>query len=250
MKLKVCGMKFNPSEVAQLQPDYLGFIFWEPSSRYFQGEMPELPGTIKKIGVFVDAEIEDVLKKVETFSLDGVQLHGNESPKYCQELRHAKLPARPAGGDSASHSNGIPKQVQDNQLSLRAQSRSEKNKVSTSLDLTIIKVFSIKDSFDFTILEPYEEVCDFFLFDTKGKLPGGNGYAFDWSILKEYPSTKPYFLSGGIGLESMENLKGFLASPASKYCHAIDVNSKFEIEPGHKNITQLEEFKKDLSFRT
>ncbi|WP_420398968.1 phosphoribosylanthranilate isomerase [Flagellimonas sp.] len=231
MKLKVCGMNHNPLEVAQLQPDYLGFIFWEPSPRYFQGEISELPETIKKIGVFVDAEIEDVLEKVETFCLDGVQLHGNESPKYCQELRHAELPARPAGGDSGFQSNGIPKQVRNDSLS-------------------IIKVFSIKDSFDFSILKPYEEVCDFFLFDTKGKLPGGNGYAFDWSILKEYPSTKPYFLSGGIGLESMENLKGFLGSPASKYCHAIDVNSKFEIEPGLKNIVQLEEFKKDLLFRT
>ncbi|WP_431127963.1 phosphoribosylanthranilate isomerase [Flagellimonas flava] len=250
MKLKVCGMKFNPSEVAQLQPNFLGFIFWEPSARYFQGEMPELPKSIKKIGVFVDAEVEEVLEKVEAFSLDGVQLHGNESPKYCQELRHAELPARPAGGDSASHSNGIPKQVQDIQLSLRAQSRSGKNKVSTALDLTIIKVFSIKDSFDFSILEPYEKVCDFFLFDTKGKLPGGNGYAFDWSILKEYPSTKPYFLSGGIGLESVEDLMDFMASPASKYCHAIDVNSKFETEPGLKDIEQLKKFKELLSFRT
>ncbi|TMU50496.1 phosphoribosylanthranilate isomerase [Flagellimonas algicola] len=239
MKLKVCGMKYNPTEVAQLQPDYLGFIFWEPSSRYFEGEIPELPKSIKKVGVFVDAEVEEVLEKVEAFRLDGVQLHGNENPNYCQELRHAVL-------GSTSHTNGIPKQVEDNQLSLRSQSRSGKNKVSTALDLTIIKVFSIKDSFDFSILKEYEDVCDYYLFDTKGKLPGGNGYAFDWSILKDYPSTKPYFLSGGIGLDSIEDLKEFLASSASNFCHAIDVNSKFEIEPGHKSIAQLKQFKKTL----
>jgi len=107
----------------------------------------------------------------------------------------------------------------------------------------IIKVFSIKDSFDFSVLAPYESVCDYFLFDTKGKLPGGNGYTFNWSILESYPSTKPFFLSGGIGLDKAEDLHRFLASNASKYCYAIDVNSRFELEPGLKNTEKLNEFK-------
>nr|WP_299345602.1 phosphoribosylanthranilate isomerase [Allomuricauda sp.] len=219
MKLKVCGMKYNPKEVAELQPDYLGFIFWEPSSRYFEGDIPELPSEIKKIGVFVDAPLEEVLDKIKTYQLDGVQLHGNESPEYCKYLRHAELV-------SASHV-GIPKLVQNDALE-------------------IIKVFSIKDDFDFSILKDYEAFCDYFLFDTKGKLPGGNGYTFDWSILKNYPSTKPFFLSGGIGLDEAEKLQSFLASPASRYCHAIDVNSRFETEPGLKNIEKLKTFKKLL----
>ena len=205
MKLKVCGMNQNPSEVAQLQPDYLGFILWEPSTRYFEGEMPALPTSTKKVGVFVDASIEEVLEKVEIYDLNAVQLHGNESPKFCKTLK------------------------ENNQ----------------SID--IIKVFSIKDNFDFSILKEYEEVCDYYLFDTKGKLPGGNGYAFDWSVLNNYPSTKPYFLSGGIGLDSASKLQAFLDSPASRYCHVIDVNSKFEMEPGLKNIDQLREFKKILT---
>ena len=112
----------------------------------------------------------------------------------------------------------------------------------------VIKVFSIKDKFDFSVLEPYEEVCDFYLFDTKGKLPGGNGYTFNWNVLKDYPSTKPFFLSGGIGLEQIENLKEFLNSDASQHCYSIDVNSRFEIDPGLKNIEKLKEFKKQLSF--
>lgn len=224
MKLKVCGMKYNPVEVAQLRPDYLGFIFWEPSSRYFDGTIPPFSPNIKKIGVFVDASMEEVLQKVKKHSLDAVQLHGNESSEFCKNLK-------------------------DTISSFRAQSRNKDVKnleVSSALDLTsleIIKVFSIKDTFDFSVLEEYESVCDYYLFDTKGKLPGGNGYAFNWTILNDYPSTKPYFLSGGIGLDAVKNLKSFLESPASKYCHAIDVNSRFEIEPGLKHIGQLEEFK-------
>jgi phosphoribosylanthranilate isomerase len=216
MKLKVCGMHHNPTEVAQLQPDYLGFIFWEPSSRYFEGAMPQLPKSIKKVGVFVDATVEEVLEKVVKFQLDVVQLHGKESPEFCEALRHPELV-------SASHKDEAPKQVRGDKLE-------------------IIKVFSIKNDFDFSILKPYEEVCDYFLFDTKGKLPGGNGYTFDWTILENYPSTKPFFLSGGIGLESIEKLKEFMNSQASKFCYAIDVNSRFETQPGLKNITSLKAF--------
>ncbi|WP_127138501.1 phosphoribosylanthranilate isomerase [Flagellimonas oceanensis] len=211
MKLKICGMNHNPEEVATLQPDYLGFIFWEPSSRYFSGEMAAVPSSIKKIGVFVDAPLEEVLEKVAHYQLDAVQLHGKESADYCHELK-------------------------ERFLSFRAQSR----------NLESIKVFSIKDDFDFDVLKEYEEVCDYFLFDTKGKLPGGNGYTFDWSVLEKYTSNKPYFLSGGIGLDSTEKLQEFLNSTASENCFAIDVNSKFETAPGLKNIDDLKVFIESL----
>jgi phosphoribosylanthranilate isomerase len=209
MKLKVCGMKHNILEVAELQPDYLGFIFWEPSKRFFEEELPQVHDMIKKVGVFVDAPVEDVLEKIKTHDLKAIQLHGKESPEFC-------------------------------------------TKVTTALNQTdrpvaIIKVFSIKDDFDFDALKPYEEVCDFYLFDTKGKLPGGNGYTFDWKVLNDYPSTKRFFLSGGIGLGEIESIKNFMQRPESKYCHAIDVNSRFEIEPGMKNIEQLKKFKKLLN---
>lgn len=214
-------MNQNPLEVAQLQPDYLGFIFWEPSSRAFEGEMPNLSKSIKKVGVFVDAPLEEVLEKVALYSLDAVQLHGKEGVAYCDALRHAELV-------SASHKDETPKQVRGD-------------------GIEIIKVFSIKDNFDFSILKDYEGVCDYFLFDTKGKLPGGNGYTFDWSILENYPSTQPFFLSGGIGLESVEKLKEFMNSPASTYCYAIDVNSRFETQPGLKNIASLKAFQEALN---
>jgi phosphoribosylanthranilate isomerase len=212
MKLKVCGMKYqeNMIEVTKLQPDYLGFIFYEKSARFFEGTIPNLPKSIKKVGVFVNASVEEICEKVKKYNLDAVQLHGEESPEFCIAC-HAEL-------------------------------------VEASHPIEIIKVFSIKDDFDFETKKPYEPVCDFFLFDTKGKLPGGNGYAFDWTVLKDYPSTKPFFLSGGIGLEETENVLSFLTSDESKYCYAIDVNSKFEIEPGLKNIELLKEFKNELSF--
>ena len=105
-----------------------------------------------------------------------------------------------------------------------------------ALDIIVIKVFSIKNQFDFKVLEPYEDVCDYYLFDTKGKEPGGNGYTFNWNVLKKYPSTKPYFLSGGIGPEEMEALLLFLKRPESDLCCTLDVNSKFETAAGLKDL--------------
>lgn len=207
MKLKVCGMNLNTSEVAQLQPDYLGFIFWKPSTRCFTGTIPAIPKNIKKVGVFVDASILEITEKVKTFELQLAQLHGSESQAFCAELKKE-----------------IPQ-------------------------LKIIKVFSIKDDFDFGQLKQFEGVCDYYLFDTKGKLPGGNGYVFDWELLKNYPSSKPYFLSGGIGLQEIDSIKKLLKRPEYQYCKVIDVNSKFEDKPGLKNIDKLKEFKEVLPIK-
>ena len=89
MKIKVCGMKVenNIMDVATLPPDYMGFIFYEKSSRYFNAEIPELPESIKKIGVFVNAKIDFIVDKIEKHNLQGVQLHGDESPGFCESLR-------------------------------------------------------------------------------------------------------------------------------------------------------------------
>jgi phosphoribosylanthranilate isomerase len=110
----------------------------------------------------------------------------------------------------------------------------------------VIKVFSINDKFNFDKLKVYEAVCDYYLFDTKGELPGGNGYTFNWQVLEDYPSQKPYFLSGGIGLGELETLQDFLKKPYAKHCMAIDVNSKFELEAGRKKIDELEKFRYEL----
>ncbi|WP_338407651.1 phosphoribosylanthranilate isomerase [uncultured Flavobacterium sp.] len=194
MKLKICGMKYpdNILEVGALLPDYMGFIFWEKSARYFDGIIPELPKSIRKAGVFVNGTVEEIVKKIKKYDLQAVQLHGNESVAFCSNL---------------------------------------KNNIDSTIE--IIKVFSVNDNFNFEVLKPFEEVSDYFLFDTKGKLPGGNGTTFDWKVLEKYPSTKPFFLSGGIGIEELEAVKQIVKTNLPVY--AIDINSKFEIEPGLKN---------------
>ncbi len=241
MKLKVCGMKYteNIQAVATLQPDYLGFIFYKKSSRNFEGEIPKLPPTIKKAGVFVDSTIEFILEKTKKYNLEIIQLHGEETPIYCTKLKQlveqSSIPNKLTTTSSSSSSLS----------SSSSSSSSSSNKKITRIK--IWKVFSIKDQFDFKTLKPYENSVDYFLFDTKGKEKGGNGYTFDWNVLKGYNSPTPFILSGGIGLEEIPQIKLFLNRPESKLLHAIDVNSKFEIKPGFKNTEYLKEFKNLLS---
>uniref|UniRef100_UPI0040484553 phosphoribosylanthranilate isomerase n=1 Tax=Flavobacterium sp. TaxID=239 RepID=UPI0040484553 len=114
------------------------------------------------------------------------------------------------------------------------------------LNVEIIKVFSIGTNFDFSVLEKFLPMVDYFLFDTKGKLPGGNGVTFDWNLLEKYPFDKPFFLSGGIGINELEAIKKFQKTKVAEKCIAIDVNSQFETKPGLKNKIELEKFKKLL----
>jgi phosphoribosylanthranilate isomerase len=205
VKLKICGMKEteNITEISALQPDYLGFIFWEKSKRNMTLDViPELPETIKKVGVFVDASIQEIAAKINQYQLDVIQLHGNESVIFCRNVK--------------------------------------------KLGVEVIKVFSMNSNFNFSLVKEYVLAVDYFLFDTKGKLPGGNGVTFDWKILENYHCDTPYFLSGGIGTTEIDGLKEFLKSPAAKKCYAIDVNSRFEKKPGIKNIIKLQKFKKLL----
>ena len=193
----------NIKEISALQPDYLGFIFWEKSKRNMTLDViPELPETIKKVGVFVDASIQEIAAKINQYQLDVIQLHGNESVIFCRNVK--------------------------------------------KLGVEVIKVFSMNSNFNFSLVKEYVLAVDYFLFDTKGKLPGGNGVTFDWKILENYHCDTPYFLSGGIGTTEIDGLKEFLKSPAAKKCYAIDVNSRFEKKPGIKNKIKLQKFKKLL----
>ena len=215
----------NIQQVAELQPDYLGFIFYEKSKRNFDGIIPELPKSIKKVGVFVNETIDEVLSKIRKHDLQTVQLHGDETVTYINELK--------------CHFEQSEKSYQKN---LKHPLESARGNNS----LEIIKVFGIKDEFNFDILKPYEDVVDYFLFDTKGKERGGNGVTFNWKVLQKYTSKKPYFLSGGIGLENTNNVLSFLRKQQSNYCYALDINSKFESKPGVKKIEELQEFKKNV----
>lgn len=202
MKLKVCGLKYkeNIEQVAAVQPDYLGFIFYDKSKRFIGDDfvMPEISPEIIKVGVFVNAGIEYVISKVMKCDLMLIQLHGDEGVEYCKNLA--------------------------DMLSL--------NKRTESVE--IMKAFGVDESFDFNILTAYQDCCDYFLFDTKTASYGGSGKQFNWKVLDRYKLTKPYFLSGGVGLEEFDRL-----SKLKLKAFAIDVNSKFEIEPGVKDIEAI-----------
>ncbi|PCJ87571.1 MAG: N-(5'-phosphoribosyl)anthranilate isomerase [Flavobacteriales bacterium] len=203
MKIKVCGLRDaeNIRQIAELQPDYMGFIFYEKSPRFWGDLLPfdqRLEG-IKKVGVFVNSTIENIEQKADGFDLDYIQLHGNETAEFCQRLQ--------------------------------------------GKGFKIIKAFQISNDFDFSILKDYKPYCDFFLFDTKTNNYGGSGKQFDWKILENYDNEMPYFLSGGIGLEETEKIKGL----KELTIHAIDVNSKFEIEPGLKEVDKLKQLFSKLS---
>ena len=197
MKLKVCGMRepHNISQLLELRPDFMGFIFYGKSPRNAEGVLnkellKEFPETTKKVGVFVNSPIQAVKEKVREYKLDYVQLHGDESVEYVGEL--------------------------------------------FAIGIKVIKVFSVGEKFDFSQLKPYKGLVDFFLFDTKGKERGGNGKVFNWEVLNDYPYDVPYFLSGGIDLENVKDIVNLKVQP-----YAIDVNSRFELEPGLKDIERL-----------
>jgi phosphoribosylanthranilate isomerase len=212
MQVKVCGMRSpqNISDLLDLPIDFIGLIFYEKSKRFVGKdnalsewiiEHEEDFGLAKKVGVFVNAGIDQILNNTHDFHLDYVQLHGEESPEYCQELRL-----------------------------LWSASSVRKAK--------LVKAFSIDEKFDFARVEPYEAHCSFFVFDTKGADYGGNGTQFDWDLLDAYQGSTPFLLSGGIDLESSEAIRK-LEHPM---LFGVDINSKFESEPGIKDISTVAEF--------
>ena len=203
MKIKICGLKFesNILGLSKLEPDYMGFVFWEKSKRLVIGSTPNLTQTkIKKTGVFVNADFEKIKDKVRVHKLEAIQLHGLESPEFCEKIKN--------------------------------------------LGVEIIKAFSIDENFNFNVLEKYELCSDYFLFDTKGKSPGGNGISFDWEILRNYKYEKKFFLSGGISIESINAIKKIKKLSLPLFC--VDINSRFELNPGEKNIELIKSFKNSL----
>ena len=183
MKLKVCGMKFsdNISEIESLKPDFMGFIFYKKSKRFFNESKLILNDKINRVGVFVNQEINEVIDNIKKYKLDYVQLHGEEDVRYC--------------------------------LSIKSICK-------------VIKVFKIDDTFNFDKVKKFENVSDYYLFDTKTNLHGGSGKKFNWEILKNYNSKKYFFLSGGISENDIEEIKKIRKIYP---IIGIDINSKFEL---------------------
>lgn len=109
----------------------------------------------------------------------------------------------------------------------------------------VIKAFRIGPHFDFKTTKPYHDHCAYFLFDTEGPLPGGNGSVFDWEQLKNYNQKTPFFLSGGIGLGHIGAITEI--RKLNLPIHALDINSKFESKPGLKKMNDIKTFKNQLN---
>lgn len=173
MRIKVCGMREadNIRAVEELGIDLMGFIFWPGSSRYVSHRPTHLPTKCKRVGVFVDATIDNVMSLVEEYHLDAIQLHGHEMPDYLHALRASCM---------------------DN-----------------SYNFVIIKAFNVATPEDLVATELYQDLVDCFLFDTKAERVGGNGTKFDWSVLSHYQGKTPFLLSGGIGPDDAEAVKSF-----------------------------------------
>lgn len=191
----------NILALAKLKPDYLGLIFYAGSKRYVAGSSlslsENLPSGIKVTGVFVNESEEVILAKVKQYQLTAVQLHGQETPEYCLSLQNAL---------QYEHST-----------------------------IEMVKAFGIDDTFNFEVLQAYDQAVDYFLFDTKTPAHGGSGLKFNWQVLERYQMDKPYFLSGGIGLTELAELNK-LEDPR---LYALDLNSKFEVSPALKDIAMV-----------
>lgn len=210
MRIKVCGMT-SADQVLQLDEmgvEFAGFIFYPKSPRYVYRFMPK--ATIKKIrgkginkvGVFVNATVDEVLEAVDDCGLYIVQLHGDETPKYCEKIANY---------------------------------------------VTVVKAFRLRE--DDNVLwkvKDYVDIADMFLFDTEGAGYGGTGKKFDWNVLQGLNIGKPFYLSGGIGPDDIGRLHEFAQEPVAKDLFSIDVNSRFEISPGIKDMNMLQKFIEEI----
>jgi phosphoribosylanthranilate isomerase len=208
MRIKVCSL----TQLDQIQAlddlgvEFVGFMFYPKSPRYIGNllrpeDVRKAKWRTNKVGVFVNATYEEVMRAVDAYGLHMVQLHGDETPKFCERI---------------------------------------------SDQLETIKAFRVgnDENIEWKVRN-YNGSCDLFLFDTAGILQyGGTGKKFDWQVLNDIQINKPFILSGGIGPEDPENLQRFQQGDKGNKLFAVDVNSKFEIRPGVKDLDLLSSFVK------
>ena len=218
--VKVCGLRDgeNIRQIAQLGVDWIGMIFWAKSPRNVTTVPTQAgisPGSgipsPRRVGVFVDEMAQNIITRVVNFRLDLIQLHGHESPTLIRNLRSTLDPAIRPG-------------------------------------IKIIKAISVSSRDDIAAYRQYEDCVDYFLFDTKCQTVGGSGQHFDWAVLADYDGVRPFLISGGIGPGDAPRLRHALATdgfPVER-CVGIDLNSRFETEPGIKDINKLKQFLEQL----
>lgn len=209
MRIKVCGMTDlqQMHQLGTMGVEFAGMIFYHKSPRFvlkhLNGEMVKRAKLkVYKVGVFVNASYDEILNHVENFGLDMVQLHGDETPRFCEK-------------------------VSDYIQTIKAFRIGEDENIP----------WKVKD---------YYESCDMYLFDTLGAGYGGTGKKFNWEMLKEAAINKPYFLSGGIEPGDAAAIKLFAKDEAAWNLFALDVNSKFEVSPGVKDMGLVRSFVEEV----
>lgn len=220
MRIKVCGMTAVEQlhELGELGVQFAGMIFYPKSPRYVlkhglkAADVRKEKLKVFKVGVFVNASYEEVMQTVYEYGLDMVQLHGDETPFQCDKL---------------------------------------------SSNIQVIKAFRFGDNDDvqWRIRDFYD--TDMFLFDTGVKsssvdpsikdIYGGTGRKFNWERLKGLNIGKPFFLSGGIEPTDGASIQRFMQDPVAKDLFAVDINSRFEVMPGIKNMSLIAQFISELN---
>lgn len=208
-RIKVCGMTL-PEQVNALDEmgvDIAGFIFYDKSPRFMRNKitpekMRKIGGRIAKVGVFVNEDYEKLMKTVEEYRLDMVQLHGDESERFCERVANY---------------------------------------------VTTIKAFRLSENDPIEwMIRPFHDGSDMYMFDTLGSGYGGTGKKFNWNLLKDVNINKLFFLSGGIEPGDENRLMEFMEMEAAKKLFAIDINSRFEVTAGVKDIVKVKSFVQNL----
>ncbi|MBQ9672398.1 MAG: phosphoribosylanthranilate isomerase [Prevotella sp.] len=226
MIIKVCGMRDgeNIRQVSALGVNWIGMIFWEQSPRNVT-MIPTHAGIIP-----------DRAKEFETSSASGVSYTAPQRVGVFVDEMAQNIITRAVNyrlDIIQLHGHESPTFIRNLRHTLDPDLRP---------GIRFMKAVSIACADDLLLCKDYEDCVDYFLFDTKCTTVGGSGRQFDWSLLKAYNGQKPFLLSGGIGPDDADRIKTF----SHPQCIGIDLNSRFETEPGMKDVEALRSFLSQL----
>jgi phosphoribosylanthranilate isomerase len=203
--VKICGLTDAAALDAAVEggAGYLGFVFYPPSPRALDVERAaalarRAPPDRIRVGVFVDPDDDLLDRTLARLPLEALQLHGGESPERVRSVR-------------------------------------------TRTGRAVIKALKVADAGDLAPVPAYAAVADMLLFDARppkepGRLPGGNGLAFDWRLLQDLRVGCPWLLSGGLSVRNLEAAVTLCRAPA------VDVSSGVEHRPGVKDPAKIRQF--------
>lgn len=206
-------------ELGEMGVEFAGMIFYPKSPRFVfkhgltGEEVKRAKLKVYKVGVFVNASYDEIVNHINNFGLDMIQLHGHETPFEC-------------------------------------------SKISDYIHLIKAFRFAENDHVEWMIKDFYND-ADMFMFDTgvpvskdereDTTLYGGTGRKFNWNRLKGLNINKPFFLSGGIEPTDAPLVKEFMKDPVAKDLFVVDINSRFELSPGVKDMEKVRHFFEELN---